>query len=117
LACFGWMTGWALQSGDRAVAAIIAAVMVFLGVLNVHQARGKIGLAVVPATARHLALIFGVMLVVLNWRLDVWLAADRGVTLAEMHRLLPMWFLHVLTLALVAWVGILLAITRPKRAD
>jgi RNA polymerase sigma factor (sigma-70 family) len=115
LTCFGWMVGWALQSGDRVSAAIIAVAMTVLGVLNVHQSRDKTGLSVVPATARHLALIFGVMVVVLNWRLDVWLAADRGVTLGEMHRLLPTWFIHVLTLALVAWVGVVLAITRPKR--
>jgi RNA polymerase sigma factor (sigma-70 family) len=115
LACFGWMIVWAMQSGDGISAALIAGVMVSLGLLNVFRHRDKTGVSIMPATARHLALVFCVMLIVVNWRVDVWLAAGRGISLAEMHRLLPMWVIHVLTLALVVWTGMLLAITQPRR--
>lgn len=36
------------------------------------------------------------------------------MSLAEMHRLLPPWLIPVLTLTLMTWIGILLAMTKPK---
>jgi hypothetical protein len=55
------------------------------------------------------------IVVVLNLRLDVWLAARYGVSVAEFHHLFPMWIIPSLTLALALWIGLVLALTKPKR--
>jgi len=49
-----------------------------------------------------------------NLRVDRWLAPIYNVSLDEMHRLLPMAAIHVLTLLLLGWVGALLALTGRK---
>jgi hypothetical protein len=51
---------------------------------------------------------------VINLRLDVWAAAWYGVSVAEVHSLLPFWIVPLLTLALAAWIGAVLALTRAK---
>ena len=58
----------------------------------------------------------GLILVVLNLRLDAWMASRYEVSVAEIHRMFPTWIIPVLTLALVLWVAVLFAITRPKRS-
>ena len=88
--------------------------MVVLGVWRFFQCRGRTGTAARRAAIGHAALAWGVILVVLNLRLDVWLAVRREMSLAEMHRLLPPWLIPVLTLTLMTWIGILLAMTKPK---
>jgi hypothetical protein len=57
----------------------------------------------------------GTILVILNLRLESWLASSRGIDLAEMRRLLPVWIIPLLTLSVVAWVGLLLKVTKSKR--
>jgi hypothetical protein len=93
---------------------MIAVTMVALGLWNLRQTRGKAGAAIIEASAAHHVLVWGVMLLILNWRLDAWLAAHRGISLVEMHRLLPPWIIPVLTLALLVWFGVLTAMTKPK---
>jgi len=51
----------------------------------------------------------------LNLRADVWVASAYGVTVAEAHTLQPTWIIPVLTLALVAWAAVVIALTKPKR--
>jgi len=45
----------------------------------------------------------------------VWMAARYEVSIAEMHQLYPLWLIPSLTLALLLWIGLVLAITKPKR--
>jgi RNA polymerase sigma factor (sigma-70 family) len=59
-------------------------------------------------------LIGGVILIVLNWRLDGWIAAVRGNGLADAHHFLPMGIVHLSTLVLVVWAGVLVVITGPR---
>jgi hypothetical protein len=59
-------------------------------------------------------LIVGVILLMLNWRLDRWIAVILGRDLAGAHLLLPMWIVHLSTLLLLIWIGTLVAGTRPK---
>jgi hypothetical protein len=103
----------------------------------VCRARGKTGEAAMQMHFKHLMLIIVVTLLVLNWRLGVWVAAHtKGVHYVEVQplfsamtdklyylkvidpagvdRLLPMWIVHLLTLALVIWVGVLMTMTKPK---
>ncbi len=114
LGLFSWLIYVAWTARDQVSVGILAATMVVLGVWHFFHFRGRTGTAAMRAGIGRLALAFGVILLVLNLRLDVWLAARREVSLAEMHRLLPPWLIPVLTLALMTWIGILLALTKPK---
>lgn len=65
---------------------------------------------------RRFALGWAVIFVVLNLRMDLWLASYRGVDLAVIQRLLPPWVIPTETLTLLVWIGALAALTRPRRA-
>jgi hypothetical protein len=58
--------------------------------------------------------MFGIILLMLNWRLDLWIAKAHGNDLAAAHDLLPMWVVHLGTLLILAWVWALLIVTKPK---
>jgi hypothetical protein len=116
LACFWWLIDLAWEAHDPMWTGIITGLMVLLGAWNYFQRRARNGAAIIRATAGQLALVWGVILLILNLRLDVWEASLRGLDLATMHRLLPAWVIPLLTLTLVLWLGILLAVTKPKRS-
>jgi len=116
LAMFSWLVYLAWDTGDRLWAWIIAAVMVVLCIGRLHQMRGKTGAAMVRTSARHFALAAAVILVVLNLRLDVWVAERRDVSVEQVHQFLPIWLIPLLTLALIAWVAALVAVTKPNRS-
>jgi len=113
LAYFSGLIYVAWRAGDKVSAGIITGTMVVLGIWRFVQCRGRTGTAALHAAIGHAALAWGVILVVLNLRLGVWLAARREVSLAEMHRLLPAWVVPSATLILLVWVGVVLAMTRP----
>jgi RNA polymerase sigma factor (sigma-70 family) len=115
LAFFSCLINVAWQLKDRASAGILAGLMVGLGVWFFVDLRRKAGMAAMRAVAGHLALAWGVILLVLNLRLDVWMAAAHGCNLDGIHHLLPAWVIPVLTLALILWVGLVLALTKPMR--
>jgi hypothetical protein len=102
---------------DNLWTGIITATMVVLGLWFYFQPRGKTWIAAKRAAIGHVALALGMVLVILNLRIDVWLASYRGVSVTEIHQLLPMWVIHLLTLALLIWTGVLLAMTRVKVAE
>jgi hypothetical protein len=116
LACFWWLIDLAWRAHDPIWAGIITGLMVLLGAGNYFQRLARTGSAIIRETARQLALVWGVILVILNLRFDAWEASLHGMDLAAMHRLLPVWVIPVLTLTLVVWIGILLAVTKPKRS-
>jgi RNA polymerase sigma factor (sigma-70 family) len=114
LACFWGFIHLAWQAHDPVWAAIITSLMVVLGAWHYFQRRARTGLPIMRTTIGHLALIWAVILVILNLRLDVWVASLHGLDLAAMHRLLPVWMVPVLTLALLIWIGLILTLTKPK---
>ena len=63
----------------------------------------------------QLASACAAMLAIFNLRFDVWEAYWNGVSLAEMHRLMPLWLIPLLTLVLLIWTGTVLFLTKPKR--
>jgi RNA polymerase sigma factor (sigma-70 family) len=115
LAFFSWLICVSWKLHDRMTAGIIAGLMVGLTLWNIVNVRGKIGEAAMRAVAGHLALAWGVVLVILNLRLDVWIAHAHRSSLAEIHSLLPAWVIPLLTLALVLWAGVVMALTKPVR--
>jgi hypothetical protein len=116
LGLFSWLIYVAWTAHDHMSVGIIAGIMVVLGIWHFFDFRGRTGTAAIRAGIRRLTLPFGAILVMLNWRLDVWLAARREVSLAEFHRLLPVWVIPLLTLTLFIWIGVVLVLTKPKHS-
>src|SRR5271165_4908806 len=113
LSLFSGLIYLAWRAHDLVWGGILTGTMVMLGVWRFFQCRGWTGTAARRAAIGHTALAWGVILVVLNLRMDVWLATRREVSLAEMHRLLPAWVVPSATLILLVWGGVVLAMTRP----
>jgi hypothetical protein len=114
LASFSALIYIAWESYDRVWAAIIAWITVLLGTWHFLRLRGKTGPAVIGAANVRVAWLWAAMLLIVNLRWDVWLAARRGSDLAEVHRLLPVWVVPLATLTLLLWVGVLAALTKPR---
>ncbi|MGD0060915.1 MAG: sigma-70 family RNA polymerase sigma factor [Verrucomicrobiia bacterium] len=115
LALFSWLIYLAWDTGDRLWAWIIAAIMITLFAWRLYQGRGKAGVAAIRMVARHFVLAFAAIFVVLNLRMDVWVAERRDVSVAQIHQLLPIWLMPLLSLALVVWVALVIVLTNPTR--
>jgi len=112
LAIFSWLIYLAWDTGDRLWAWIIAAVMILLCIWRLSEHSGKMGTtAAIRMVARHFALAGSAVLVLLNLRLDTWLAERRDVSVAEIHHILPIWLVPLLSLGLVVWVVALVVVT------
>lgn len=109
LACFSWLIDLAWRANDRISATILTVAMLVLGGSHFFQVCRKTGTAVVRTVAGHLAAVWGIILLILNCRLGLWVAHLSGLGPAEMSRLLPGWLIPVLTLALLLWIGLLTA--------
>lgn len=115
LALFSWLIYLAWDTGDHLWAWIIAAIMITLFAWRLYQGRGKAGAAAIRMVGRDFVLAFAAIFVVLNLRMDVWVAERRDVSVAEVQQFLPIWLLPLLSLALVVWVALVIALTKPTR--
>jgi len=116
VASFFWLICLAYLANDRLWAAIIAGIMAVLFVWHFLRARSRSGATSLQGAIGHVALAWAIILVILNLRLQVWLATFRGVGLVELHRLLPAWVVPLATLFLVLWLGVVVALTKSQRA-
>jgi RNA polymerase sigma factor (sigma-70 family) len=112
LAFFSWIIYVAWRANDPVWTIISTAAMVTMGGLYFFQTNGRTGKAAMRAVAWQLALTWTVVLLILNCRLEAWVVSLRGGGSFPM----PEWIIPGLTLALVLWFGILMALTRPKRS-
>jgi RNA polymerase sigma factor (sigma-70 family) len=112
-AFFSWLMSIAWRLNDHVTAGILGALMVGLGLLDYFRMRDKIGSAAIRVVCQDLTLAWGIILIVLNLRVDVWIAAAGRCSLTQVHQFLPTWVVPVLTLVLLVWSGLLLALTRP----
>jgi len=117
VAMFSALIYLAFKAHDMLAGAILLGAMIVLGGWNLFYVGSRDGMAGRKVAARPFVLGWAVILVVLNLRLGGWLAAYRGVDLAVIHRLLPAWAIPMATLTLPVWIGALVALTRPRRAD
>jgi RNA polymerase sigma factor (sigma-70 family) len=113
LACFWWLIDLAMRAQDRLGVGVAALFMVGLVIRNWVQVPGRTGTDAARRIAGHIALIWGIILAILNWRLTAWVAVLHGFTPGEIRRFLPLWSVPMLSLLLVGWVGLLLRLTRP----
>ena len=114
-AFFSWLAYIPWQLHDRVSVGIIMGVMVVLTTWNFFAMQGKTGVAAMRLVSRHLAIAWAAVLLIVNLGLPSWIAVAGGTTLAEVHRLLPIWVIPVLTLALLLWAGVVILLTRPSR--
>jgi hypothetical protein len=112
LAFFSWLIYIAWRANDPVWAVISTVVMAAMGGLYFFQISGRTGKAAMRAVAGQLALTWVAVLVILNCRLDTWIVSLRGGAPIPMSE----WIIPGLTLALVLWFGILMAVTRPQRS-
>jgi RNA polymerase sigma factor (sigma-70 family) len=118
VAVFWSLVFLAWRTGDRPVALALAAGVVLLGAAPFALQRGRAWPAdEARAGGWYVSFCALVFLVVLNWRLDVWMAPVYGVDLATMHRLLPPGLIHWLSAIAVAWTTTLVLLTRPARSS
>ncbi|MFZ0394931.1 MAG: sigma-70 family RNA polymerase sigma factor [Terracidiphilus sp.] len=117
VAMFSALIYLAFEAHDRLAGAILLGAMIVLGGSHLLHVNSRDDLASFRRTIRRFVLGWAVIFVVLNLRLGGWLAAYRGVDLDLIHRLLPAWVIPVATLTLLVWIGALVGLTRPRRAD
>lgn len=114
VATTAWLVGFAWMMGDGITAAIVAGVTVLLAVWNHHRAKtcNRVGAHRLVMTCHALLCLF--LLGVVNLRIEPWLATLYHVSRATMQQALPLMTIHLVTLGLVVWAGVLLAMTRPR---
>jgi len=115
VALFSWLIYIAWRAHDLVTAGIIGGIMAVLGIWHFLHVRGRSEPPAMHTVIGHLALAWAIVLAILNLRLNVWLAAFRGVDIAEIHRLLPVWVVPLATLTLLIWTGVFVALTTPHR--
>jgi hypothetical protein len=116
-----WLVAIAFDAGDSLAVGIVMAVgaiaIAWPVILNgwLGEGRAKFSLLSFVPTV----LMYGVILVMLNWRLDLWIAtgngSHNGMGLEAAHQLLPMWIVHAGTALLLLWVAALITVMRPKQ--
>ncbi|MGD0736706.1 MAG: sigma-70 family RNA polymerase sigma factor [Terracidiphilus sp.] len=114
IALFSCLIYFAWRAHDWVTAIIVAGIAVVLGIWHFIHVQSCSERSAMRAAIGHICLDWAVVLAILNLRLDVWLAASRGTSVAEIHRLLPVWVMPLGTFALVIWVGVMVAVTGPK---
>jgi RNA polymerase sigma factor (sigma-70 family) len=106
----------AWQAQDRLGSLTIAGLMIMLGVWNFFKTRDQNGVPIVAAYILQIASCSALTIAILNLRLDLWLAHSYGVTVAELHKAMPVWMIPTLTLVLLAWSVAVFTMTKPKTA-
>jgi RNA polymerase sigma factor (sigma-70 family) len=111
-----WLFGLAWRMGDRMSAGIVAATVVLMLVwgFGSRDLLREDRVSRLRFSRVFLGSWWGVILLLLNCRLDVWMATVRGTDLAEAHSVLPMWIVHLGTLLLLLWAGWLMARGKAK---
>ncbi len=111
----GWMIGLAWPAGDTLSVAITVLAIVALTVLATHFYRGRSAISATRLTLIYILALFAFTTAMLNWRFHGWLAVQRGLSLAEVHRRLPMWSLNVLIITLFVCAELLVLATMPLK--
>jgi RNA polymerase sigma factor (sigma-70 family) len=111
LTVFWWLIYAAWTLGDHLTAIVVTLLVVLLGTGYFLMFGNRIGAPAIRANFGYCALCCAVVVLVVNLRLDVWLAAGRAVSLAEIHQLYPLWLVPAFSVALALWVWLLVRVT------
>jgi RNA polymerase sigma factor (sigma-70 family) len=116
LALFSSLIRLAGRAHDFQGAAIIAGVVALLSFWVFLRIRRTAAADVARISSGHLALCVPILVTIFNLRFDVWLAASDGISLAELHRRLPIWIVPLLSAAFLIGTGLLLALMKRERS-
>ncbi|MGB3631776.1 MAG: sigma-70 family RNA polymerase sigma factor [Terracidiphilus sp.] len=117
VAMFSALIYLALKAHDMLASAILLGAMIVLGGWHLFYVCSREALEGRKLATQRFVVGWAVILAVLNLRLGGWMAAYRAVDLAAIHQLLPACVIPMATLTLLVWIGALVALTRPRRAD
>jgi RNA polymerase sigma factor (sigma-70 family) len=114
-AMFLWFVALVWRMGDPLTASLVTGIVVLLAVGQFFYNRGLAGVAAVRANFGYAALCSAFIVLVINLRLDTWLATVRGISVAAIHQLYPLWMIPLLTAALALYIVLLVRLigTRP----
>jgi hypothetical protein len=117
LAMFSWLVTLELRHADYMGACITLGAMSALGMWGFFQFRNRAGgaLALMRGATGHIATTCGIILLIVNLRAEVWAASAYGVSVALVHRIVPLWIIPALTAALVSWSVVLFVLTTRRR--
>ena len=108
-----WMIEMALRAGDHLSAGIVAAVIGVICLLSAFQKRDhKKWPDPVQSMAGYFSLLVVVMLVMLNWRLRMWVAGHDGVSISQIQGELPLWPINLFAVVLFVWMAALIRFTK-----
>ncbi len=116
MAMFSWVIALAWNARDPLAAGVIAGLMAGMALWNIFKLHGLSGAAAAQVNCQHSGLNCVLVLAILNLRMDVWLSKHYGISVAEIHQMLPMWLIPVLTVALLGWIGLLIAASNRQKA-
>ena len=114
VASSAWIIGFTWLIGDRLTTLAMILLTVALAAENIRRVRN------VSPEVRHLLIakfngLFCVLLIgIVNLRVDHWLAPLYNLNFAEVHAILPMSTVHLLTAGVLGWTALLLVLTRPR---
>jgi len=104
LAMFLWVITLAWHARDLTGVALTTVIMVALAVWNYFKLRGLAGMTAAAVNGEHYGLCGVAIVAILNFRMDVWMSGRYHVSVAEIHRMFPLWLVPVLSVALFAWI-------------
>jgi len=104
VAMFLWLVAVAWRMDDHLTAGLVVLLAGGLAAWRFYNPRWF----TVRAIFGHVGLCSALIVSVINLRLDVWLAGNRGVSEAEIHQIYPMWLVPLLSVSVALWIGLLL---------
>jgi RNA polymerase sigma factor (sigma-70 family) len=116
LAMYLWFIALMWRCDDHLAAGLVTVLAVLLVTRQYFNKQKRIGAALVRATFSYLAVNCALIVAVINLRLDVWMANSRGVSMAEIHQLYPLWLVPLLSVLVVFWIVLWLRLPGCRQA-
>ena len=107
LSMFLWVIYLAWRSGDALTAGSVAVLAVLLAARQFSLQRRQGGRFSIRSTFGHVTFCCALIVLVINLRLDVWMANNLEISVAEIHQRYPMWLVPLFTVVLGLWVALL----------
>ena len=115
VAMFSWLIYLMWRADDDLAAGLVAVIVTLLAAWRMINDPNRNPRTLVRSTFGYVGFCCALIVGVINLRLDVWLAANRNVSVAQVQQIYPMWLVPLLSAALGLWIGLLLLLpTRPQ---
>jgi RNA polymerase sigma factor (sigma-70 family) len=112
--CLEWMIRIALQAGDRTSAEIIVAAIAVISAYLAYRLPMTQPDLPIQHTFETFTLPLSAIVIMLNWRLPLWIAANGVGHYDNMASPIPMWGINLCALVIFAWTAILTLLSRPR---